>query len=250
MSVSPEVPARRVPRMLIGGLVAAVVGLPLAIGMMGSASARAVDISQGTMFTVARQAGAPAQFLEATFGVNSLFLHAKLKNIGNRPINQYRVGWIVVYRDGKTAASSGQVMNVPAEIAPGAVEEVPNQGISGKLLSNKPREIMFFVDEARFSTGEVWNADTHSIANEAGSQARTAAPAKDSKTEKPIVCVFASVKYPEGSVIQEGNGPEQMCARLPDWDEMKRTGRRAFYPAWIFTSKAIRKRSAAVVHLP
>lgn len=250
MSVSPEVPARRVPRTLIGGLVAAVVGLPLVIGMMGPAGAQAFDLSQGTGFTTARQTGAPARLVEATFGVKSLFLGAKLENVGNRPITQYRIGWIVVYRDGKTDTSSGPAMNVPAEIAPRSVAQVPDQGVSGKLLNNKPREIMFFVDEARFSTGEVWNADTHSIANEANSEREIAIPTKDPKTEKPIMCAFGDAKYPEGSVIQEQGGPEQMCVRILDSEETRRTGTRVFYPAWILTSDVIRKRSAVVVHLP
>lgn len=239
MSVSPEVPARRVPRTLIGGLVAAVVGLPLIIGMMGPANARAVEATQGTDFTMAQQTDAPARLVQATFGVKSLLLRAKLENVGNRPIARYRIGWMVVYRNGNSDVSEGPVMNVPTEIAPRTVAEVPDQGVSGKLLNSKPREIMFFVDEARFSTGELWDADTHSIAVEAGNATPASAP--DTETEGPFTCVFASVNYPEGTVIQEGNGPEQMCVResVPPRQMV-----------WVRTNKAARERSATVVHVP
>lgn len=261
MSVMPESPSSRVPKTLIASLIAAVAIAPLAIGLLSTSNARAADREfagatnavEGTMFSLARQASAPAQLVEATFGIKSLFLGAKLENVGNRPITQYRIGWVVVYRDGKTDTSSGPAMNVPAEIAPRTVAEVPDQGVSGKLLNNKPREIMFFVDEARFSTGEVWNADTHSIATEAGSEARTAAPAPDPKTEASFTCTFQSVSYPEGTVIQEGNGAEQMCARVLDERPVvsSAANRGPRYAAeWIRTSKAARERSATVVRLP
>lgn len=254
MSISPNIPFRRLPKTLIAGLIAAVVGVPLMIGLMSASNTRAdadpANAVKGTMFDMAEQAGAPAQIIEATFGVKSLLLRAKLKNVGSRSITQYRIGWIVVYRDGKTAIASGQTMNVPAPIAPGAVEEVPNQGVSGKFLNNDPQKIMFFVAEAKFSTGEAWKADTPSIALEASSQARTGASAKGPKPEKPIMCTDASVKYPEGTVIQTGSGPEQMCARTLDPDESHRTGKPVYGPEWIFTNQAIRQRSANVLYIP
>lgn len=237
MSVSPEAPARRFPRMLIGSVVAAVVGLPLVIGMMGSASARAVDEVHGTMMTMARQVDEPARLVEATFGVKNLLLRAKLENVGSRPISQYRIGWMVVYRNGNSDVSEGPAINVPAGIAPGTVAEVPDQDVSGKLLNSRPREIMFFVDEARFSTGELWDADTHSIAVEAGN----ATPAAPDESEGPFTCVFESVDYPEGTVIQEGSGPEQMCVRQAGSSGLM---------TWVITSKAARERSATVVHVP
>lgn len=258
MSVCANTPARRFPKALIGAVIAAVVGIPLVIGLLSTSNTRAADgefaggadAVQGTMMTMAQQAGAPARLLEATFGVKDLLLRAKLENAGSRAITQYQIGWVIVYRDGKIDVSSGEVMNVPAQVAPGTVAEVPDQGVSGKVLNNKPREIMFFVAEARFSSGEVWKADTRPIAIEAHSKAQTAASVNDPKTEKTIMCAFADVKYPEGSVIQEGNGPEQMCVRVLDSGKTRRTGRRVFYPSWIFTSKAIRNRSITVVHLP
>ena len=255
MSVVPENPTKRVPNALIGALIAAVVVIPLVIGLLTASNAYAAaagfagnaNAVQGTKFSMARQANAPAQFIEATFGIKSLLLRATLKNVGKRPINRYRVGWIVVYRDGKTDMSSGPVMNVPAEIAPGAVAQVPDQGISGKVLDTRPHEIMFFVAEARFSTGEVWKANTRPITTEA--TAHEPLPINsDSKNQKPIMCSYG-VDYPEGTVIQVGDLPQQVCARVPlpvnnpDAPPM-------YAAAWIRTSETIRSRGATVVHLP
>jgi hypothetical protein len=75
--------------------------------------------------------------------------------------------------------------------------------------------------------------------------------AKGSKAQEPITCASGSVRYPEGTVIQEGDGPEQMCARIldpanPKYPEAPPT----YSPQWIYTNKVIRKRSAAIIHIP
>jgi beta-lactamase regulating signal transducer with metallopeptidase domain len=67
----------------------------------------------------------------------------------------------------------------------------------------------------------------------------------------PVTCVFASVVYPEGTVIQDGSGPEQMCALVldPAGNENK-AGAPPYSAQWIHTSKEIRERSRNVVRLP
>ena len=53
-----------------------------------------------------------------------------------------------------------------------------------------------------------------------------------------VSCLFAGVSYPEGVVIKQGGGPQQMCAELD--------GR----PLWIRTSDESRERSRQLVSLP
>lgn len=70
-----------------------------------------------------------------------------------------------------------------------------------------------------------------------------------------ISCAFASGLYPEGTVIQEGNGPEQMCVRVlnPPLRVGSATGSYApvtYRTQWVRTSEAARERAATVVHLP
>lgn len=78
----------------------------------------------------------------------------------------------------------------------------------------------------------------------------THAKADQSKSQKTITCTSGSVEYPEGTVIQMGNGPEQMCVRSLDGWETQRTGKPVYGPEWVTTSKAIRERSSTVVHVP
>jgi len=75
---------------------------------------------------------------------------------------------------------------------------------------------------------------------------------KQRKSENPTTCSFGGVEYPEGAVVQEGKGPEQMCARVRlSPGSLKNSGAPPKYRAeWIHTSKSIRERSATVVHLP
>ena len=70
------------------------------------------------------------------------------------------------------------------------------------------------------------------------------------RTEQSLItCTFADTKYPEGTVVQQGDGPEQMCVGvlapldLNDPDHPRRV------PQWIRTNSSIRQRSASVLHL-
>jgi len=70
------------------------------------------------------------------------------------------------------------------------------------------------------------------------------------KAENPITCLRASVAYPEGTVIQEADLPEQMCARVLNSPDPKNPeAPPTYHGQWIRTSKAIRERSLTVVHL-
>ena len=65
----------------------------------------------------------------------------------------------------------------------------------------------------------------------------------------PATCTFASKTYPEGTVIQEGAGSEQMCATVVVQNAAE-ADQRKHLPEWIRTSRTIRERSTNVVRLP
>jgi hypothetical protein len=70
-------------------------------------------------------------------------------------------------------------------------------------------------------------------------------------SRKVITCAAGSVRYPEGAVIQEGDGVEQMCVRVavpidPSNLDAGLTDRES----WVVTTDAARERSATVIHLP
>jgi bla regulator protein BlaR1 len=65
----------------------------------------------------------------------------------------------------------------------------------------------------------------------------------------PVSCASASKAYPEGTVIQDGDGPEQMCVAVsvPNPNDPDRL---AYAPSWVRTNETIRERSRNVLHLP
>jgi beta-lactamase regulating signal transducer with metallopeptidase domain len=70
------------------------------------------------------------------------------------------------------------------------------------------------------------------------------------KAENPIACFYADVAYPEGTVIQQADLPERMCARvLSSPDRKDPYAPPTYHAQWIPTSKAIRERSLTIVHL-
>ncbi len=83
-----------------------------------------------------------------------------------------------------------------------------------------------------------------------GETRQAAAPSSEQAASRPAQnCVFASKEYPEGSVIQVANGPEQMCARVLSHD-LTDPNHPKLVPEWIRTDQATRERSSKVLHLP
>jgi beta-lactamase regulating signal transducer with metallopeptidase domain len=88
------------------------------------------------------------------------------------------------------------------------------------------------------------------VPNVYGQAANSEAHARNQVNQgSPLTCVFASVEYPEGTVIQDGGGPEQMCARVLN-PNVNKAGEPPFSGQWIHTSKEIRERSSNIVRLP
>jgi len=70
------------------------------------------------------------------------------------------------------------------------------------------------------------------------------------KAESAVRCAFGGVEYPEGTVILEGDGPQQMCSRaLNPADSNNLDAPLSYHSEWIRTSETIRARSAKVVQL-
>jgi TonB family protein len=82
------------------------------------------------------------------------------------------------------------------------------------------------------------------------SQRKDAAQAEMPKRGKPLTCAFGSGTYPEGMVIQEGDGPEQMCVRALNEGGSNPNGAPTYHAEWVRTNGAMRARSATVVHIP
>jgi len=64
-----------------------------------------------------------------------------------------------------------------------------------------------------------------------------------------LFCLFAGVKYPEGAIIQEGDGPEQLCARVMDRGKVNKDGQPLYTVEWIHSNSAVRERGKDIIHL-
>lgn len=257
MSLPPEKPRSCFFRPLLAGLVGVITIAPLSVGLLRASalgSTTALISSPGdsarvtaTAFTMARQPDAPLIFQDATFELNDLLHSATLVNVGTQTITRYRIGWTVGYNDGRHRTVLGNPTTIRPGLAPHKMEYLPAQGISPHLLEGGAREIIFFVNDVGFQSGESWHANISTIESYLmGSEVAFVA------SHLPFSCVSGGVEYPEGTVIQIGNGPEQMCARVLDEAESKQNPNVAprYYPEWIHTDTITRERSSEVLHVP
>lgn len=68
--------------------------------------------------------------------------------------------------------------------------------------------------------------------------------------ENQISCSLSSVLHPEGTVVQVGKGPEQMCVRVLRPEDPKNPHPSlAFRSEWVRTNESIRERAATVIHV-
>lgn len=81
-------------------------------------------------------------------------------------------------------------------------------------------------------------------------QAKDASTASGNVERPPMTCAFADTRYPEGTVIQQGNGPEQMCVGVLAPLDLNHPDQPRRVAQWIRTNPTIRQRSASVLHVP
>jgi hypothetical protein len=104
--------------------------------------------------------GAPLKLMESTHGIDDWLLGAKLKNVSDKKVTAYRVGWAYVLND-TPDFHEGQWMNLPAGIKPGETTETPAQNVEP---NHSARSMLFFIGEVRFADGSHWKADTGAVA--------------------------------------------------------------------------------------
>jgi hypothetical protein len=131
------------PRIILGIVFASL--LPLA--------------SADTAMTLARQPAAPLQLIKTTHSLRDALEGATVKNLGDKSISGYRVGWAIV-KNGKVTFQKGPWINLPAGVAPGALQSVPAQGVR---LDEQAQEMLFFVAEIRYTDGSRWKADQQKL---------------------------------------------------------------------------------------
>jgi hypothetical protein len=103
---------------------------------------------------IAPQEEAPAQLVPPTTHGFDLLTAGTLKNRSEKTIISYRIGWAYVLQNG-IEFHTGALMSVPAGIKPGKVRNVPGQGIH---LAPGAEQVIFFVAELTFASGDHWTA--------------------------------------------------------------------------------------------
>ena len=136
-----------------------IASLTLAFILVGCAVAAA-----SVTMEIAMQRGAPAHLVQTTHGYPSLLTAARLKNDGKKLITSYRIGWAYLRPDG-IEFHVGVLMNVPASLKPGDINDVSDQAIP---FDARAQSVIFFVAELSFADGSRWTANNADITPEAG----------------------------------------------------------------------------------
>ena len=119
---------------------------------------------QGTAFIRLLQPDSPARFVRTRNNVKEdLLKFATLKNLGDTSITSYRIGWVAMYDQGNDKVGLGLPVGVPDGINPGQTVEVPAQGVSPTLLSERPLAIVFSVAEIHTAGDATWKPELAQI---------------------------------------------------------------------------------------
>lgn len=117
-----------------------------------------------TIFTL-RQPGCPATLVRQNPIPARRGHFLALKNIGNTMLSRYRIGWIIVYRDGEDQIGFGSTDYMPFGVEPGQTASVP-LGVSLPRRNVRRKGLFaigFFIAEVQTQTGTVWKATLRDI---------------------------------------------------------------------------------------
>ena len=128
----------------------------------GVATAIAEAKNAETVVSLFKNPESPMEFRSATHGPDDLLRDGKIRNLSDKNVTKYRIGYFTVASDGSTQAMIGVDMNVPGKIKPFADARVPAQGVPATLLG-QVKGVAFFVAYAEFDDGSTWNADVSAM---------------------------------------------------------------------------------------
>lgn len=95
------------------------------------------------------------------------FATGLMVNLRNATLDSYRIGWVIIYTDGKVELRQGHVV-AGQSIGHAKLASVPAQGIvPGALGSSDVRGLFFFVASATFADGNAWRANPTEMKSEA-----------------------------------------------------------------------------------
>lgn len=128
-----------------------------------------LDQHEDTRMLILHQSESPAILTQATHTSSDLLSSAKLENVSTSSIASYRIGWIAVFRSGKTRSDAG--IEWSAVVAPGQVVEVPAQAVNPRIAEGAT-VVAFYVREVQWASGKTWKADSKRVVQEARNEMR------------------------------------------------------------------------------
>ena len=116
-------------------------------------------MDEGTSLVVIPQPKCPAALASATHIVSDFLHSAVLRNLSDRPLIGFRLGWVVLFPSGKTQLHLGACVRLLEAVQPSAVGAVPAQ----MALPEAARLMAFFVAEVFLVGEKPWKADLAEI---------------------------------------------------------------------------------------
>jgi beta-lactamase regulating signal transducer with metallopeptidase domain len=253
MSFSAERMSRPAPKALLGGLVAAVFIVPILIGFFfapARSAARVLDQSSFAGTWEGKMQNLPGVELKLdetggkVTGTVAFYLlgRSKVNESLHESGKQYSAPLLVPHMDGKILT-----FEVQRKKCEGCTELTPNAKFRMELTGPNEARLWNLTENSKGAGLELVRSIASNIP-----VAYTSIQSVDdrqSKSAEPMTCIFADARYPEGTVIKEGDGPEQMCARVVVAGIKRSSGPPMYFAEWIRTSEALRRRSATVVRL-
>ena len=116
-------------------------------------------MDKGISLIVIPQPACPAAIVSATHTPSNFLHSAILKNVSQRPLLGFRVGWVIRFRSGKPDLRLGAPFNLATAVEPGGVCPVPPQEVNSDDLEKGAVLTGFFLAEVYLLGDKPWKAD-------------------------------------------------------------------------------------------
>ena len=124
-------------------------------------------MDRGTLMVKVPQQSSSAVLVSTTHSPVDFLSAATLKNVDDKPVTGYRIGWAVVFPSGKIEVHLGVRLSIPAGIEPGGTWDAPSQAVSPDYARQGASVVAFFVAEVYLAGEQPWKADLVQVREEA-----------------------------------------------------------------------------------
>jgi hypothetical protein len=122
-----------------------------------------MDKGKGVSLIVIPQPACPAALGSATHTPSDFLRSAILRNVSEKPIIGFRLGWVLRFRSRSPKLRFGAPVNLPNAIEPGYTYSVPAQGVDSDDIEEGAVQMGFFLAEVFLVGEEPWRADVAEI---------------------------------------------------------------------------------------